>query len=244
MDKSRQAHARHAPELLVRDALRGFRYAVRRSTHLFANADQSTLPQPIGEITSRIAKKIDSVSQEAEYMSSSVIGGPLKKAALPDKAFFGQDGYDPNAADRAPREAAAALYFGLSWSARQLGCDDMLLSETICLECVERLGNNALQGSASEMADMLACDIIDRRAFRLFAPAAADPQSLRFRVTVGSAYTAALWFFAPRGIAAGSEEDLLDNCCAIIRDHLDRIIQIRTGSGSTERLFEELIDIV
>ncbi|MCY6383019.1 hypothetical protein [Hoeflea prorocentri] len=243
MDKRKPTQPQNLPDLFVRDALRGLRYAVRKSGHLIADEEHKVLPRPIGDITSRVVKKMDRISQEIETTSSSIIGGPLKKATLPERSFFGANGYNPRDAGRTPEEAAAALYFGLAWSAGQLGSDDLLLSETICLDCINQIRRNAPEQPAA-MADKLFRTVLDRGAFRLVEPTRSADEDERIPAVVGAAFSTALWFFLPRDIDVAGEQDLVEICCAVTQDHLAQILEARTDSGQTVELFEQLLNIV
>lgn len=232
------------PDLLVRDTLRGLRHAVRRTTHFIADEENRLLPRPISDITSPVLRRIDGISQQIEDISSSIIGGPLQKARVPAASFFGPNGYDPYASDSSPEEAGSALYFGLSRAARALGSDRLLISETICLDCINQLKKNAEPRSSAAMADELASAVLDREVFRLFEIKrlpAADPL---LRIVIGSAYACALWFSVPRGIGGTDEEELIEICCAIIDDHLEDVFKLRDDGGSAEEFFEKLIAIV
>ncbi len=217
---------------------------MRKTTHFIADEENRLLPRPISDITSPVLRRIDGISQRIEDMSSSIIGGPLQKAGLPGEAFFGADGYDPHAPDCTLQEAGSALYFGLSKAARLLGSDCLLISETICLECITLLKKNVERRSPAVMAAQLAESVLDREVFRLIGSrqhAAEDP--LR-RIVVGAAYSCALWFFVPRSIGAADEEELIEICCAIIDENMDNILRIWAKGGSSEDLFEKLIAIV
>ena len=244
MDRRKQSDTSCQPDLFVRDTLRGLRHAVRKTTHFIADEDNRLFPKPISDITSPVLRKFDGLSQQIEDMSSSMIGGPIRKARLPDAAFFGAEGYDPHDPDRSPQEAGSALYYGLSWAARQLGSDTLLISETICLECMKHLKRDMEPRSAAALAERLACSILDRRVFRRLPFRSTTPQDARSRIVVGAAYTCALWFFVPRGIGGVQEEELMEICCTVTKDHLDQILTIRAESGSTEALFEDLLAIV
>ena len=244
MDKRKHPQSQNLPGLFVRDALRGLRYAVRKSGHLIADEEHKVLPRPIGDITSRVVRKMDRISQEIETTSSSIIGGPLKKAALPDSSFFAAAGYDPQDNDRTPQEAAAALYFGLSWSAGQLGSDDLLLSETICLDCINQVRKNTPGLPAAAMAESLFRAVLDRSAFRLVEPTQSADEDERIPVVVGAAFATALWFFLPRDFDVAGEQDLLEICCAVTQDHLAQLLESRTDERRTTTLFEQLLSIV
>lgn len=244
IDRRRQTVPSCQPDLFVRDTLRGLRHAVRKTTHFIADEDNRILPKPISDITSPVIRKFDGLSRQVEDMSSTMIGGPIRKARLPDASFFGAEGYDPHDPDRSLPEAVSALYFGLSWAARQLGSDTLLISETICLDCIEDLKRDLEPRLSAARAERLACSVLDRRVFRRLPfrqTASGEPRS---RIVVGAAYTCALWFFVPRGIGGIEEEELMEICCTVIRDHLDEIVAIRAKGGSTEALFEDLLLIV
>lgn len=244
MDKHRQTQSPIRPDLLVKDALRGLRFAVRKGSEIIASGENTALPRPISETASRFVRRADELCQELESLSSQTLGGPFKKNRMPESSFFGRTGFT---GDGDVVEAAGALYAGLSFAAGKLGKNNPLLSEFFCAEALrahlDRVSRSPQLSQAERASDLFSL-VISRGVFRNFSALQPNDVHSGKKIMVVASFAVALWFFASRDAEITGEQDLLESCCQIAAGEMEKIFDNRMDSSAMTELFAYYLDIL
>ena len=245
MKKPMHQRPLNMPSLLVKDALRGLRFAVRKGGQVLSSNTNSALPKPMSDLPASLFRGADEITLEMEARSCGVLGGPFQKNSMPDTSFFGPDGF--SVANANIEASAGVLYFGLSYSVKKLGKDNPLLSEFLCATCLQLLLDdiaNHDEKSGAEQAATLFSLLMNQKVFRnISAPVfGASPDGPK--ITVAASFAASLWFFLPRGSANTTESELLDTCCEIAESDRDKIFDKKLDNDAMSSLFQYYLNIV
>lgn len=227
----------------VRDALRGIRYALRKSGHFLNDQSGQMLPDPLNSLAHRAVRKLDRLSTEVERVTSS-LGGPFQKSTSPDSTIFTNMGYRPNVPQTESDEAASALYFGLNYAFQSFHGNDVLISEALCLECILELEKAPDYIESATLACLLFKTVLEKRVFRHVASeTTADDSALSNSMTTAS-FAVAMWFFLGRGIDSMDEQSLLDTCCEVTEYNKKDVVKLPAMPNKSEQLFRQLLDII
>lgn len=235
--------------LQVRDILRGMRYAVRKSGNFLADPAHQVLPDPLNDLTSRAVRKLDQLSGEVER-ATTIIGGPFQKSSSPDSSFFSEAGFKVDEHEGESDATASVLYYGLYYAFRQMTDSDILVSESLCLECIlelERSDDGAeteLQPTPAEvLATRLFTLIKQKQVFRRQPIKLSDDKQLSNDITA-ACFAVALWFFVPRDLDTANEQQLLDICCEVTQSHFNEIIDLQGDIDHSKELFQRLLNMI
>ena len=223
----------------VRDALRGIRYAVRKSGDFLYEQSHQVLPEPLNNLAHRAARKLDRLSDEVERVTTS-LGGPFQKSVSPENAFFTNEGYRPRIPDSESEEASQALYFGLYYAYQSLSGSDVLISEALCLDCILELEDSSDPSEPHTLARQLFVAIMNRQLFRNKLD---EDDSFRDNKTAAS-FAVAMWFFLSREEDSVDERSLLDICCEVTQYSLQDVIALQNAPETSEPLFLHLMEII
>ena len=227
----------------VRDALRGVRFALRKSGHFFNDQTDQVLPDPLNNLAHRAVRKLDRLSTEVERVTST-LGGPFQKSSSPDSTFFSSVGYRPNVPQTESEEAARALYFGLNYAFQSFHGSDVLISEALCLECILALEKTPDFSESASLAHCLFTSILEKQVFRHVASETADDDySLCYSITTAG-FAVAMWFFLGRDTDSMNEQSLLDICCEVTEYNKKDVAALPTQPENSEPLFRYLLDII
>ena len=223
----------------VRDALRGIRYAVRKSGHLLNDQSHQVLPQPLNNLAHRAARKLDRLSDEVERATTS-LGGPFQKSESPESTVFSSAGYRPKVPESESEEASRALYFGLNYAFQNLCGNDVLISESSCLDCILELENTSEPSKSQTLARQLFTAVLNKEVFR---SKLTEDDTFRNHMAAAS-FAVAMWFFLSRDADSVDEQSLLDICCEVTQYSLQDVIALQGSPENSEPLFLNLLDII
>ncbi len=228
--------------LHVRDALRGIRFAVRKSGQFLNEQSHQVFPDQLHNLAHRAARKLDKFSDEMERVTCS-LGGPFQKSASPDSTFFSPAGYRPKVPDIESEEASRALYFGLYYAFQNIRGHDVLISEALCLDCILELEEIPEINEPPTLARHLLTSVLNKQVFRSAPSEPLEDEAFHNGVTAAS-FAVAMWFFLSRDADSVDEQSLLDICCEVTQYSLAEVIALQKHPEDSEALFARLLDII
>lgn len=228
--------------LRVRDALRGIRYAVRKSGHFLNDQTHQVLPDQLNDLAHRAVRRLDKFSDEMERVTSA-LGGPFQKSASPDSTFFSPVGYRPKVPENESEEASRALYFGLYYAFQNMRNHDVLISEALCLDCILELEETPEINEPQTLARQLFTAMLSKQVFRSAPSETHDDDAFHSGVTAAS-FAVSMWFFLSRDLGSIDEQSLLDICCEVTQYSLNDVVTLQNQPETSEPLFARLLDII
>ncbi len=226
------------PAIVVKDALRGVRYAVQKGGQMLASQKNPFVPDEIKDVTSRILSKAEQVSDDLGGIAASALGAPFSRREFPPAGVIGAAGFPGET------NGAYVLYRALSYTAGWMAVENALVSELVCGECLRQYALAAPGLADADKAVVLFRLITERKVIGN-PPGLRQNQAEQDRTSSAAAdFAAVLWLFVPRGAGVENEAEMLEFCCEIAADNAADIAAKQNDPAAMEVLFKHFLAMV
>lgn len=237
--------AHNYPVVVVKDILRGARFAVKTGGKILLAQENPFLGHKAGDVLRKNQSPAGLIIDKIARVTEEAFTDPFVARKFPPADFFGPRRFPEGNWEIS--EAAHVLYGALSYTLKKAGIKDALLSETVCHECLRRF--SLTQGvkhdwKNEQKAAYLFKLILEHktigRPLDLIFPSDSSCQD----AVAAAAFAAVLWMFVPREDNMDDEAEILLFCCDIAADSVTDIAASGLDERSGAALFKYFLNVV
>lgn len=234
-----------SPSVVAKDAIRGIRYALKRGAKFVVEVGPRQLVEQFEAASSQLVGSAESLAITIDKVAQHILGLEFDPINFKPPAFTAS--LDANAGRAQISSDAANLFFALSISAKNMGINDLRVSETLCAKLIAE--DASCDWPTGEQDPSFLCfelykRIIGTDILGAYLGISSQHKVSRLADISQVAFATSLWVYVERGSYGETEEELLKMCCDITSQKSLDIVSGRDSDEAIRNLFDYALSVI